>query len=97
MVGNYGLTGFSRYENFGILTSNHESNFGNFFGILGQKWPKVWNFGGKSSIFMFLGLQKVFKLLYVSENHHILYISIHGWKAMILSFSRYEKKKTGAP
>ena len=33
MVGNYGLSGFSRHENFGILTSNHESNVGNFFGI----------------------------------------------------------------
>ena len=47
MVGKHGLSGFSRYENFGILTSNHESNFENFFGILGKNGQNFGIFGGK--------------------------------------------------
>ena len=42
MVGNYGLSCFSRHEIFGILTSNHESNVGNFLGILDKSGQ---NFG----------------------------------------------------
>ena len=47
MYGNYGLSGFSRCEHIGILTSNREANVGKLFGNFGQKWSKFWNFHEK--------------------------------------------------
>ena len=42
MVVNYGLSGFSRCGNTGILMSNREANVGNFLGILDKSGQ---NFG----------------------------------------------------